>query len=170
MSKLRQFLWLTIVAILVGLTACGPNETELPFETIEQGDRAGHGSPLPYPIQETRLVLVTSREEATQLEDQVSPEAMDQLSRLDFGRYFAIALFRGPQASSGYDTIIERIARQDGKVVVYAQFWEPSPHYTVLDVVTSPYYVVKVHRDDGVDQEIELVLQSQAVTPTPPSR
>jgi hypothetical protein len=157
-----------LVAGLAGMTACGSREIELPFETIEQGDWAGHFSPLPYAIRETRLVLVTSREETAQLEDWVSPEAMDQLSQLDFARYFAIALFRGPQASSGYDTIIERVARRDGKVVVYAQFWEPSPYYSVLDTVTTPYHVIKVRKDDGVGQEAELVLQSRAVTPTPP--
>jgi hypothetical protein len=170
MSKLRQFLWLTILAILVGATACESRETELPFETIEQGDWAGYGDLESDSIPQTRLVLVTSRDGTAQLEGMVSPEAMDQLARLDFGRYFAIALFRGRQASSGYDTIIERVARQGDEVVVYAQFWEPSPYYAVTDEATSPYHMIKVRRDDGVIQETELVLQSRTVTPTPPSR
>jgi hypothetical protein len=72
--------------------------------------------------------------------------------------------------SSGYDTLNDRVARRDGKVVAYAQFWEPSPYYAVTDEATSPYHVIKVRRDDGVIQETELVLQSRAVTPTPPSR
>jgi hypothetical protein len=162
MGKLRQFLWLTILAILVGTTACGSRETESPFETIERSDYSD------YSVQEPRGVLVTSKEETAQLEDWVSPEAMHQLARLDFEQYFAIALFRGRQASSGYDTIIERVARRDGKVVVYAQFWEPSPYWEVRNEASSPYHVIKVRRDNGVIQETELVLQSRLVTPTPP--
>jgi hypothetical protein len=157
-----------LVAVLAGMTACGSRETELPFETIEQRDWAGYGDLESDSIWKTRLVLVTSRDGTAQLESMVSPEAMDQLVRLNFERYFAIALFRGRQASSGYDTIIERVARQGDEVVVYAQFWEPSPYYSVLDVATSPYHVIKVRKDDGVGQETELVLQSRAVTPTPP--
>jgi hypothetical protein len=159
-----------LVVGLAGMAACGPRETELAFETIEQGDWAGYGDLESDSIRETRLVLVTSREEAAQLEDRISPEALDQLVRLDFERYFAIALFRGRRASSGYDTIIERVARQGDEVVVYAQFWEPSPYYAVKDEATSPYHLIKVRRDDGVIQETELVLQSWTVTPTPPFR
>jgi hypothetical protein len=166
--KQQRFLWLTVVAILVGLTTCGPKETELPFETIEQRDWAGYGDLESDPIRQTRVVLVTSREETAQLEGRVSPEALDQLAKLEFEQYFAIALFRGYLASSGYDTVIERVARHGDEVVVYAQFWEPSPYYTVIDEVTSPYHVIKVRRDDGVIQETELVLQSRTVTPTPP--
>jgi hypothetical protein len=54
--------------------------------------------------------------------------------------------------------------------VIYAQFWEPSPYYGYTGAATSPYHVIKVRRDGGVIQETELVLQSQVITPTPPSR
>jgi hypothetical protein len=63
-----------------------------------------------------------------------------------------------------------RVARRGNKIIVYARFWEPSPHWEVQMQETSPYHLVRVRKDDGVIQEAKLVLQSQALTPTPPSR
>ena len=164
LKKYRYSLWLTIVVILVGMIACGPRETELPFETIERSD---YGD---YSIREPRVVLVTNRQEIDQLKGLISQASLDQLAELDFQQYFAIAVFRGTQATSGYDTIIGRIARRGDKIVVYVQFWEPSPYYGVRNEATSPYHLIRVRRNDGVSQETELVFQSQIVTPTPPSR
>jgi len=149
----------------MGLMACGPRETELPFETIEQYHRSeGYDSPEPC------LVLITSQQEIDRLESLVSRGALEQLAELDFQQYFAIAVFRGVRPTSGYDIIIERIARRGDKIVVYAQFWEPRLDQVILPEVTSPYHLIKVRRGDGVSQETELVFQSQIVTSTPPSR
>ena len=163
MKGWQYSLWLTIVVILVGMTSCGPGETELSFETIEQYHRSEG-----YDNLEPRLVLVTSRQEIDQVEGLVSQESLDQLAELDFQQYFAIAVFRGAQATSGYDTIIERVTRRGDKIVVYAQFWEPRPDQVILTIETSPHHLIKVRRDDGVDQETELIFQSLVVTPTPP--
>ena len=149
---------------LAGLTACGPGETELPFETIERSDLGD------YSVREPRLILITAPQEIDQVEGLITREALDRLVELDFGQYFAIAVFRGTQATSGYDVIVERVARRGDKIVVYAQFWSPSPHYGVRNEATSPYHLIKVRRDDGVSQETELVFRSLVVTPTPPSR
>jgi hypothetical protein len=166
MEKYRYLLRLTILIILVAMTACGPEGTELPFETIERNDtyspEEGYGG------LEPRVVLVTTRREIDHLEGLISQAALDQLVELDFEQYFAIAVFRGRQPYSGYATIIERVARQGDKIVVYAQFWEPRSNQVILTIETSPYHLIKVRRDDGVSQETELVFQSQIVTPTPP--
>lgn len=168
MRKYQYALWLTIVVILAGMTACGSRETELSFETIERNDtyspEEGYGG------LELRVVFVTTRQEIDQLEGLISQAALDHLAELNFEQYFAIAVFRGRQPYSGYATIIERVARQGDKIVVYAQFWEPSPYYEVLHTETSPYHLIQVRRDDGVSQETELIFQSLVVTPTPPSR
>jgi hypothetical protein len=150
------------------MAACSPRETQLPFETIERNDN--YSAEEGYGGLEPRVVLVTTRQEIDQVEGLIGQAALDHLAELNFEEYFAIALFRGRQPYSGYATLIERVARRGDKVVVYAQLWEPSPHYEVLHIETSPYHLIKVRRDDGVSQETELVFQSQIVTPTPPSR
>ncbi|HEX9115477.1 MAG TPA: protease complex subunit PrcB family protein [Anaerolineae bacterium] len=78
------------------------------------------------------------------------------------------ALFRGDFGSSGYDAIIQRVTRQGDHLVVQAQFWAPSPYYAVTAAESQPHDVVKVLRDGGPLEEAELVLETQALTPTPP--
>lgn len=158
----RYFLGLTIMIALIGMTACGTKETELPFETIE---RSNYGD---YSIHEPCVVLVTNRQEIDRLRGLISQASLDQLAELDFQQYFAITVFRGTQATSGYDVIVERVTRQGNKIMIRAQFWEPSPHLEIFNEVTSPYHLIKVRRYDSVSQETELVLQSLVVTPTPP--
>jgi hypothetical protein len=79
----------------------------------------------------------------------VYTETENELAQLDYRRYFVIALFRGNFASSGYDAIIQRVARQDDRLVVHVQFWAPSPYYAVTAAASQPYDVVKVLRDGG---------------------
>lgn len=162
LKRCRYFLWLTIIVTLMGMTACETRETELPFETIERSD---YGD---YSIHEPCVVLITNRQEIDQLKGLISQATLDQLAELDFQQYFAIAVFRGTQATSGYDVIVEHVTRQGDKIVIRAQFWAPSPHLEIFNEVTSPYHLIKVRRDDSVSQETELVLQSPVVTPTPP--
>lgn len=171
MRKQRQFLWLTIVVMLVSMTACGPREIELPlisprgtelsFETIVRSD---YGS---CSVREPLAILVTTRQEIDRLEGLIERGVPNQLVQLDFEQYFAIAVFRGTQATSGYDTIIERVTRRDNKIVVYVQFWDQTVYYPVRSEVTSPYHLIKVRKDDGVSQETELVLKSREIIPTP---
>jgi hypothetical protein len=172
-SVMSALIALAAIALLLGMTACRPvlpKENVLLFETIERRDWSGDIGLEPYSGAEPRVILVTTRQEIDRLKLLVTQQAMDQLAGLDFGQYFVIAVFRGRKASSGHDTIVERVARRGNKIVIYAQFWELSPHYAYTAAETSPYHVIKVRRDGGVIQETELVLQSQVITPTPPSR
>jgi hypothetical protein len=171
--SLRKF---KVVLLLIAMAstclvsiACKPQETDLSFETIEKLDWGGYPGQEPYSAVEPRIILVNNQQELEQLDSLVTPQARDELARLDFGEYFVIAVFRGLQGSSGFDTIIDRIVRRGNKIVVYTQFWERSPYYAYTAQETSPYHIVKVHRDSGIVQESELILQSVIVTPTPPS-
>ena len=187
MKGLARISLVTLSALLVlsGLCGCGgttpvavsnkapstaptmSGETELPFETVEFVGNDVGGS---YREREPRLVVVTTRQEIDRIEGLVSSETLAQLKELDFQQYFVIGLYRGSRGSSGYATIIERIARREDKIVVYAQFWEPSPHYVVFDTVTSPYHLVKVRKERGMSEETKVVLNPRVVTPTPPFR
>ena len=173
----RGLLVLVVLAALgmVGLAGCGgsepsptvPVETELFFETVELNDR--HGNTMEwYGGHEPRVILVTAPQEIDRVEGLIRHETLDQLAQVDFERYFVVAVFRGRKATSGYPTIVEHVTRQGDQIIVYVQFWEPSPYYAVFEAETSPYHLVKVRQDNGVSQETETRLQSRQVTPTPP--
>ncbi len=138
----------------------------LTFETIERDEYGTRGSS--YNAAEPQVVFITSKQEINELEGLVSQAALDQLAQLDFKEYFAIALFRGGKPSSGFDTIIERVARRGDQIVIYAQFWSTSPYHAETAAETSPYHLIKVRREGNVSQESEALLRSRDVTPTPP--
>jgi len=141
-----------------------PIPESIPFETIGLEDTNEYDGRQPY------LALIASVDDIEKVRGLVSTDALTQLRELDFRRYFAVAIFRGRQGSGGYATIIERIVRRDDQYVVHVQFWGPSPYYEVTMEVTSPYHLIRVRRDDGESQEIELVLHTRMLTPTPPLR
>ncbi len=159
-----------LAASLVTLAGCQPPGVDVPFETIEQ-DPNNIGSTLAYPDGESRAILVTMPEEISQIEKFVSQAALEQLDALDFQQYVVIAVFRGRKANGGYPTIIERITLYDDQATIYAQFWNPSKEGPlVIALETSPYHVVKVRRDAGINQDTTLILKSRLVVPTPPRR
>jgi len=135
---------------------------ELPFETVESDDWSKE------PVCEQRLVLVTNQAELEQLTNHISTKAMGHLSDLDYEKYFVIAVFRGGKPTSGYDVEIERVVKQDERILVYTLLWELSPYYGVIEEETAPYHVVKVQRPIGLGRQFELLLQTILITPTPP--
>lgn len=142
-----------------------PIERDLPFETIERGDFSTYYRQ--HPPEPQRVFLIASAEEARQA-DWADPQGQEKLAQIDYKTYFVLALFHGHFASSGYDTIIQRVTRQGDRLVVHAQFWATSPYYAVTAAESEPYHVIKVLRDGEPLQEAGLVLESQTVTPTPP--
>jgi hypothetical protein len=141
-------------------------ETEIPFETValdEIGVIAGLGG-------EPQLILLTSRDDAASIKDWVKPEVYTQLESLNFEQYAVLALFRGLQGSHNYLTIIERITRQDNRLIVYAQFWWPGSAYASAAAMTSPYHLVKLNKRQIPGSPLELALQAHIVTPTPPAK
>jgi hypothetical protein len=169
-SKISPWLkGLAILAALAALAACGgpqpPPETELSFETIEPADRYGNLMEA-YEGQEPLVVLITRPQEIDRLEGLIRHETLDQLAEVDFGRYFVVAVLRGYMLTSGHPVIVERVTRQDDRLVIYVQFWETAPYYAVAESVTTPYHLIKVERDGEVSQKTETLLQGRPVTPT----
>lgn len=161
MRKQLQFLCSTLLVILAAMTACGPQpteppqETDLPFETIERADTPGTGQN--YEGKEPKLVIIAEAEEIGTLENMVSTTAQTQVHSLNFGQYLAIAVFQGSKGSGGYGTEIQRVARKGNSITVYAHLTERDPQLAAPDVITSPYHLVKVQKS-GIQGEDTFIL------------
>ena len=114
------------------------------------------------------MLLLTSPNQLVRFQDQVNPETRTDLQQVDFQQYAVVALLRGRKPSTNSQTVIERITRQDDRLTVYAQFWEPNPAYASAAAETSPYHLVKIDSAQLPAQPVELVLQPYGLTPTPP--
>lgn len=145
-----------------------PSGVEISFETIEVSEGGGVVEKLGLGTR-AHLLLLTAPDEIVELEHNIYPQAYAELQQIDFEQFVVIALFRGRKPTTDYQTVIEQVWRQDNRLLVYAQFWEPSPVYSVGDAATSPYHLVKVARRDLPSGQPELVLVPIPLTPTPPS-
>lgn len=143
---------LICLVLLVSLTACGPQETNLPFETIEKTDFS-----VGYNEKDPRLVIIAEAGEVGALENMVTATAQAQVRNLDFDQYLTIAVFQGRKGTNGYDAEIQRVARRENSITVYAHFTERNPKLTAADILTSPYHLVKVQKG-GIQGEVLFIL------------
>jgi hypothetical protein len=131
-----------IIASLVGVTGCAPQESLLPFETIERSESS------PYQANEPKLAVVGNSGEAQPLDGLVSDFARDQLRGLDYQENFGIAVFQGQKPSNKYGVEIQRVGHAGNAITVYAHFATPDPARARADVVTSPQHLIKVAKKD----------------------
>lgn len=162
MSKLMIFL--SVLAISLGLSACQPKEIDLLFETVERRDASGTGQV--YQDRQPGLMVITTPEEAASLVALVTSEAQARLQSLNYNAYFAVAIFQGRKSTTGYGVEIERITRLESKVTIYARFLEPKPNAERAPEETSPYHLVQVQKTGTWGQPItfNLIVGNVVVT------
>ncbi len=154
MAIRRKINWLSalMLTLLLGLSACKPQETNLPFEILEQEERNLTGQV--YEAREPGLIIVAQPDEVTEFDDWVTETSKEQLRVMDYNAYFALAVFQGMKPTDGYGVQIERVVRTGDKVTIHTQFQEPSPDQEKNDIVTSPYCLIQVQKVGAWDQNI----------------
>jgi hypothetical protein len=152
----------TIIVLLfvaiAGLNACKPKEVELPFETIERQSTAGTG--IVYETQEPGLIVIIDSKGIDQLDGLVTSDAVRQLEEIDYKTHFAVIAFLGWQPTGHEGIRIERLARTDNSVSIFAQVGRQKGD----DVVTSPYHLVKVTKTGHWDAVITFNLIASGTT------
>ncbi len=151
----RKINWLSvlILTLLLGLSACKSQETNLPFEILEQEERNLTGQV--YEAREPGLIIVAQPNEVAELDDWITETAKEQLQTMDYDTYFALVIFQGIKPTDGYSVQIERIIRKNYEVTIHAQFQEPRPDHKKNDIVTSPYCLIQVQKIGAWDQDIK---------------
>ncbi len=155
MAIRRKINWLSVLmlTLLLGLSACKSQETNLPFEILEQEERNLTGQI--YEAREPGLIVVAQPDEVAELDDWVTETSKEQLQVMDYDAYFALVVFQGMKPTDGYGVRIERVVREGNEVTIYAQFQEPHPDQRKNDIVTSPYSLIQVQKTDTWDQNIK---------------
>lgn len=163
-SANKLSLWLLLLTLIV--TACqSQRQNELSFETIEvENESASSGEY--YEEQEPGIVIVAKPEEISSLGSWISSKALNQLGRLDFESYFAIAVFQGRKPTSRYGVEITDVTFDDDKVTISTQFLERPADEEATDEVTSPYHLIRVQKNGMRGRSImfELVVSGTIVT------
>lgn len=154
-----------LVAVLLAASCAAPpptcpplesGEVELEFETIAQSVYSK--------AVEKGVFLITGLQDVHKIEGFLHKDARELMANVDYGRFFAIAVFQGNQKSGGYKVTIERLSVKERELRICAIFLEPGPHQPVTTVETSPYHIVKFATTDLPDIN-SAVLQSLTTTP-----
>ncbi len=159
----KASVWLILmVALLAGLVACRPQETLLPFETIEKGEFPPE-TPQHYEGKVPKLVIISGMADIVGLSHSVSPKAETVVRELNFSQYFAVAVFQGLKPWANYSVEIRQIIYQGNVVTIYAHFSEPQPGTQLPAVETSPYHLVKVQKGELTGKK-EFILNADGTT------
>lgn len=151
--------------LLFVITACQPQERDLPFETIAQRDIINYREESP------ALLVITDDDAIDALVPNVlaeDPALADELGRLDYDRFFAILVLQGLKSTGGFSVTVQRISRQDNQVTVWVQFVEPALGTRRIAAFTSPYHLVAVSKQGEWGQQTHflLVTDSEEVAET----
>lgn len=92
------------------------------------------------------------------------------LSTVDLENYFLIGIFRSGKGSTCYQATITHVVKNGRAISVYVQMNEPGVLYQCGERETTPYHIVKVRRDQLLNEpsEDDTTLVPVHVTTTPP--
>jgi hypothetical protein len=150
MNKMRTpiSVLLGLLVVLVGLTACKPKETELPFETVMKGDEELLGN-FRATYESMDLMVATDPAEAQQIADTLLPERpgmrFEEIADVDYEKYLVIVAYFGAKPSNGFAITIERITQTEHDVNVVISTVES---WGGDGGITHPIHVVKIRRAD----------------------
>ena len=109
------------------------------FATIERGELSGIDAP--------RQVVVRDRAAWAALWREHAPERTPPA--VDFTRAMVVGVFLGTRPTASHGVSITRVTRADGEIVVHYREDRPPPGALVVQILTSPYHLVRVERADG---------------------
>jgi len=160
-NKQRAFLWLTIVAILMGMMACGPKEVELPFETITKGVNLGWKEM--YWDYAPMLMTAVCEEDLARVGEYVLSSAQSpergSLTEVDLKEYFVVAAFQGRTGHHGYSIEVVEAKQTGSTIWITAQLTLPPTGVPRPQEVNSPYHVIKIEKSKMSKRgELEFVL------------
>ncbi|WP_457591899.1 protease complex subunit PrcB family protein [Geoglobus sp.] len=145
---MKKFAILLAVALLATAGCLGATDSgndRVKFESIGKGYFSN--------VKEKKYVVIRSVQE---FKDFVNETGVI-FQPPDFNTTMAIAVFMGEQKTGGYEINIDRIVREDGKLVVYVDHYVPSDTCFVTQVITSPFQVVTLEKFDGKVEFVESV-------------
>ena len=182
MKMVKFQLVVAITLIVVSVSACQLRETPeivptksaptpdvegtyLPFVTIEKDDGGwGHSE---YPGEGLGLDILVQKGDIGKIEDQISPQALNELNKIDFDVVIVISVFQGWQSSGGYSLDILAVIQKENHISVYTDFIEPIPGMPQKEEMTLPYQLIKI-RKEGLKEILifELIVDNVVIQQT----
>jgi hypothetical protein len=107
-------------------------------------DLSAQLGPLRFPRATFRVFL--HREKLVRYLDAVMPGDAPAPPPIDFGRRKAVLIAAGPRSSTGYDLLVDHVAEERSRIVVFVRERTPSLTTRVAGRVTYPYRLITIPR------------------------
>jgi len=149
---------------------CAVEGERLPWEKMVF-DRGGYGG-ASYGGRSPRLVVIARQTDVSSVQNQLLSEHLSLIADADFSTHFVAIIYQGEKGSTGYSVEVIDVKQEGDRIVLCAQLHEPIPHQVRGQMVTSPYYVVKIERPEGsgdaftfvlLDGDEEIVRQTETI-------
>lgn len=139
------FVLLLGVIAALGQLNCGSTaltQTFVPLTNLQKGDFSGVRGPL--------QVVVRTQEEWDKLWKRHSSTAKPPSPpRINFATEMVAAVFLGEKNTGGHEVEITRAERKNSTLYIYYLEKRPPSDAIVTQVLTQPYHLVKLPRDDA---------------------
>lgn len=147
---IKRFLTITIIlssSIILLFLICSskPAETGLvEYRIIDEGKNAAIEERSP------NLIVFTDEQDFRNYYNQIHRTEIPrpETPSVDFEKYFVVFVSYGIQKTSGYSIEIRSIFTRKDNLVIKTVFITPPPESFQAQVITHPYILVKIRRDD----------------------
>jgi hypothetical protein len=103
---------------------------------------------------EPRLIVITDKVAVPALQDRVLPSHLRRIAQTSFTTNWVAVIYQGFKCRPGYHIQVSTVEREANTVTIHAQFHQPTdPEDCYGQPDTSPYYVLRIRKPDGLDSE-----------------
>jgi len=115
----------------------------MPFSTVAKGSSSG--------ISESTQIVIRTRDEwvafwRRHTRNQVDPPAAPPV---DFSRDMVVGIFLGERGTGGYAIELTKVERDGSHLRISYRSQTPDSGAMLTQVLTQPYHLIKLSRDDG---------------------
>ena len=123
----------------------GCEGSKQPFHNIDSGINSG--------IREDHNQVIDNRDDWLKIWNKLKG-SNDELPDVDFNKSVVIAAFRGEQPNGGYTLSVDRVCLHQDKYFVRITNKEPKKGCPVPEMVSRPYHLVKIDKNNSTIDDI----------------
>ena len=136
---------LGVVGALAQLNCGSPALTQIsvPLSNLQKGDFSG--------VREALQIVVRTQDDWDNLWSRHTSIAANPPStpRMNFATEMVVGVFAGEKSTGGYEVEITRAERRNSRLYLYYLEKSPPRDAMVAQVLTQPYHLLKIPRDDS---------------------
>jgi len=155
-------IWLLMIGMLASCKPSGPTPTPtLPGKSLEWekvADDWGAGGSYRYREPKPKMAIAANLTEADALSNELFPDHLNIVQNTNFADYLVVVIYQGEKGSTDYSIKVGDVRRDGNVITVYVEFLTPGPEIAPGQLVTSPYYVLKVKKTRELEGYFTFVL------------